>query len=103
MLIEAITTSLFIIGLYNSTSYELNSKGEATEKNVLWFIRFYVDKYIKEPFGKPIILCPNCMASLWGSIVYLFVFNHDIDNFSDFINLCFFIFIVSALNNLLQR
>ena len=96
---EPIITAFFIIGLYYSTSYELDSNGNPTEKNILWFVRYYVDKFIGEPFGKPIILCPRCMASIWGGFMYFIVLDHPINHIGWFI---IFVFVVSALNNLLQ-
>ena len=102
MLIEAITTSLSIIGLYYATSYELDSKGNPTEKNVLWFVRFYVDKFIGEPYGKPFILCPQCMASFWGLVFYFGVFRHSCNGVHDGGMVIVFITVVSALNKLIQ-
>ena len=97
---EPLITSLFICGLYYATSYELNREGQPTEKNVLWFFRFYVEKYIGEPFGKPIILCPQCMASFWGAIVYFGYLKHSILPFHWFI---LFVFVTSALNLIVQK
>jgi hypothetical protein len=100
LLTESLITSLFIIGLYNATSYELDKNGNPTEKNILWFVRYYVDKFIGEPIGKPIILCPRCMASVWGVLFYFGVFQHYNIN----ILWCVvFISVVSALNSLIQR
>lgn len=96
-LTESIITSLAIVGIYNSTQYELDKDGNPTEKNILWFVRYYVDKYIGEPLGKPIILCPRCMASFWGVVFYFAIFRHSIDNIFGFV---VFVFVVSALNSI---
>ena len=103
MLIEAITTSLSIIGLYYATSYELDSKGNPTEKNILWFVRFYIDKFIGEPYGKPFILCPKCMASFWGVVFYVGVFHHRFNNIMDVVVFIVFVLMTSTLNSLWQN
>lgn len=102
MIIEAIITSLFCIGLYYSTSYENDKFGKPIEKNILWFVRYYVQKWIGEPYGKPFILCPQCMASFWGVVFYVVVFHHRIGGIDDFGHVCIFVFVVSALNKLIQ-
>lgn len=97
---EPIITSLFCIGLYFATGYELDKDGNPTEKNILWFVRYYVDKFIGEPFGKPIILCPRCMASVWGGVMYFGFLGHGINHIHWFV---VFVFVVSALNNIFYK
>ena len=101
ILFEAVITSLAIIGIYGATSYELDKDGNPTEKNVLWFVRYYVDKIIGEPFGKPIILCPQCMASVWGLAFRFIVFRHSINSVHDIWFAVVFILIVSTLNRMI--
>jgi hypothetical protein len=104
LLTESLITSLFIIGLYNATGYELDKWGKPIEKHILWWFRYYVEKYIGETLGKPLILCPQCMASFWGVIIYFSAFHH---GYNDVLGCLLFIPIVSALNwfiyNLIER
>lgn len=60
--------SLYIFGLFNAgeydEAYDVNS-GErtATNKEVLANVKLWLEKHL--PYlGKPILLCPVCMASL---------------------------------------
>ena len=102
-IVESLITSLSITGFYYATNYELDSKGNPTEKNLFWFVRYYVDKIIGEPWGKPIILCPRCMASLWGIVFRFGVFGHCINGIRDIGMVVVFIMVVSSLNGLIQK
>jgi hypothetical protein len=98
MLENIIISSLVIVGLYYSTYYELDEKGNPCEKNILWFFRFYVDKYVNVYLAKPIISCPRCMASIYGTICYLLLFDNYILS-----NYILFIFGVSTLNTIFHK
>jgi hypothetical protein len=103
IIIESIITSLAIVGFYNATHYELDKNGNPTEKNLFWFVRYYVDKYIGEPYGKPFILCPRCMASLWGITFHFLVFRHSCNGFRDLLLVVVFVMMVSTLNVIFQK
>jgi len=97
---EPIITSLIIIGIYYATSYVIDSNGNPTEKNAIWFVRYYVDKWCVEWIAKPIITCPKCMSSVWGVIAYFLLFRHGID---DLYYVVPFVCAVSAINNLFYK
>lgn len=73
-------TSLFCFGFNYVTSYipefdyiSGQNPKEVTptkEKELLWFIRFYGNKYLPIYIQKPLYSCPMCMASIWGSVFY---------------------------------
>lgn len=103
IIIESLITSLAIIGFYNATYYELDKEGNPTEKNLFWFVRYYVDKYIGKPWGKPIVLCPRCMASVWGITFYFVVFGHRINDIRDIGMVIVFVMMVSTLNSIFYK
>jgi len=103
IIVESLITSLSIIGFYYATHYELDKNGNPAEKNLFWFVRYYVDKIIGEPWGKPIILCPRCMASLWGIAFHFGVFGHRINGVHDVGVVVVFIMMTSALNGLINK
>ncbi len=74
-----IITSLFCFGFNYVVTYipmfEYQAGRNSTEiipkeREVLWFIRFYGNRYLPVWIQKPLYSCPMCMASIWGSIFY---------------------------------
>jgi hypothetical protein len=83
--------SMFIFGFNYITTYTpqdiqpdenndppINPFGNsATQKQVLWFIRFYIGNFIYKkapllkPLLKPLFMCNVCMSSIYGSLFYL--------------------------------
>lgn len=100
VLIVALITAFYIVGLHRATYYELDREGKPCEKMVLWFIRYYAEKHI--PFGlhKPIISCPTCMASVHGLFVVYF---YDYINVWGYGTTCLFIFMVSSISTIINN
>jgi hypothetical protein len=87
-----VITSLFCFGFNYATLYtpnftsELNAGGDGftqlqtipKDRELLWFIRYYGDKYLRKEVTKPIYGCLMCMGSVWGSVFYWsFVFGNE--------------------------
>jgi hypothetical protein len=65
LLLQVLYISLFCLGLHTITS----------EGMVLFFVKEWLSKKLPENtkwdyLYKPIIGCPPCMASIWGTIIY---------------------------------
>lgn len=66
----ALVNSSFIWGLYAATQYSFDLNGNITDKEILWKLKYYAEK-LPTNIAKPLILCPICMSSVWGSIFFL--------------------------------
>lgn len=65
-----LVNSLFIWGLYAASQYSFNHENEIVDKEILWKLKYYAEK-LPHNLGKPLILCPICMSSVWGTIFFL--------------------------------
>jgi hypothetical protein len=85
--------SLFIFGLQYATQFEAELYIETgyepakwrlnkEQSKVLGFIHFYLRKGISEHWMQPLLSCPVCMASVWGSVFYLSFTPFSIEKFA---------------------
>jgi hypothetical protein len=98
LLIQAITCSLAIAGLYYAADYELTENGLPTEKGVLWWYKWFFVSLLGDYFSKPFINCLRCMGSVYGVLYYVTMFEQPSHHEG-----ILFIFVVSALNGLYAR
>ena len=75
LLLLLIFNSLYIFGFSSATEYGLNVDKEPNDKELLWFIRWYL-RNAPDWIQKPIFGCVVCMASV-HSWPYL-LFNHEL-------------------------
>lgn len=111
-----IFNSLYIQGLYRSSTFEWKSNFvyKPTKKNmkieyvereyrmILWRLKYYSIKYIGDYWSKPIITCPTCMASVHSSYFYFTYlwFTNQIDFIHAVIYIPF-VFSLAGLNTLI--
>jgi hypothetical protein len=98
--IVLIYNSLFIFGISKTTQYEVDDKNNITDKMIFWRVRYWCVKHLTVNLTKPIMLCPPCMASFWGSIFYWCFFSFTLEH------LCiypFYLLILCGLNNGIQK
>ena len=93
-----ILNSLMIFGIYEVTTYEEDEQGNITDKMALWFVRRWLLKHFGIFWSKPFVLCPPCMASVWGSVFYI-IFVPKIF----FCEYLIYLLILAGLNKLLSR
>jgi hypothetical protein len=43
----------------------------APETGVLWPLRWAVERYLPDLLQRPLLVCPACMATVWGPLPYL--------------------------------
>jgi len=97
--------ALFIFGISAITTYEEDADGTISDRMALWFVRRWCIKNLGVFWSKPFVLCPPCMASVWGTIFYftfLLVFQININIFAVII-WPFYCVTLSGLNYGLQR
>ena len=115
-------TSLFIFGFHYVTLYTPNFKPDLKsdfnsvanspthkevipkERELLWWYRYYVIKYLPLVLQKPLIKCVVCMASPYTTLFYwswVFGTYQDI-NYSTFIIWVVAVVAVAGLNRLLR-
>lgn len=105
-----IITSLFINGLHWATYYELHRvnvgkdyfrmERNPNESNVLWFLRYYPEKYFPPFIYKPLIGCIQCMSSIWGSLFYWWTYPITIESVVQWV---VFVMCVSATNMVINK
>lgn len=44
---------------------------EVPETGVLWPLRWLCERYLPSWLQRPLLVCPACMATLWGPVPYL--------------------------------
>ena len=79
MLSEIIIISLAILGLHYAMSFDMimdeNGKPIIINKNILWFVKYYLlvltKKFKVKILIRPLCECVICMSSMWGTIGYL--------------------------------
>jgi hypothetical protein len=62
--------SSFIWGLYAASQYNFDINRQITDKEILWRLKYYAEQ-LPTNIAKPLLLCPICMSSVWGSIFFL--------------------------------
>lgn len=73
MIILLILNSFFIIGLNRATHFDTFAGEVIPEsRQVLWFLRFYLVKFIGEYLTKPFFSCVACMASIHSIIPFVY-------------------------------
>ena len=96
MIIQILITSLICFGIYNATRVKFSLiENKYTQKEILWFIKYYADQYLTEWLRKPLYDCPCCMASFWSIVTSLY--------FGFSIELLIIIPAVSGLNYICSR
>lgn len=68
-----VLNSLFIFGLAYVTFYELDHEQKPVFKELLWFLKHWSTKYLGMTATKPLLGCTMCMASVWGTVFFVFV------------------------------
>lgn len=88
LILLLIFNSLMIVGLFNASTYKLNSDVMIVPKivrkqmidpnstEVLSWLRIRIENMFGETLSRPLITCPQCMASVHSLIPY-FIFNYD--------------------------
>lgn len=75
LLITIIIASLAIMGVSYAMEFDLDENRKPVNKELLWFVKYYtlvvLNRCMLSYFAKPLVLCTICMASVWGSAVYL--------------------------------
>jgi hypothetical protein len=71
-----------------------------TDKMALWFVRHYSIKWFGVFWSKPLMLCPPCMSSVWGTIFFATQMPLTLHSLVIFI---FYVPILAGINTLLQR
>ena len=94
--------SLFIFGLHIITDYEVDEQGNVSDKMALWWLRYKSVQTFGEWWSKPLILCPPCMASVWGTIFYFIFSLVFFGNVLIFV-WPFYVISLSGLNYVVQR
>jgi len=84
--------SLYIFGLYNAVSYELDVDRKPVSKELLWFVSYYL-KGAPIWVKKPLFGCVACMASVHSWPYWLI-------NDVNFLSLCLYIIYIFALSGL---
>lgn len=99
-----IITSLFIVGLHKSTEYFLdyNNQPDPNDRMVLWFLRYYAEQWFPSWVSKPLIGCPACMASIWGSSFYWIQY-WGAWSMSSVMSWVVFVFATSATNRIINN
>jgi len=80
-LISFVTIGLHYAFWYNSNDSQGNSvhwfagyKPKKEEREILWFVKFYIGTWLfnigAKDILKPLFTCPMCMPSIYGSIIY---------------------------------
>lgn len=96
MLIQIILTSLWIWGFYYATRVQYSLiELKFTQKEILWFVKWYGDKYLPEWIRKPLYDCPMCMASAHSLVLSLY--------FGIDLTILIFIPCVCGLNYIINR
>ena len=107
--------SMFIFGIFKLTDYdeEVEPDGYGVpcvyirDKMLLWFVRKWLVDKIGLYWSKPLVLCPPCMASVWGTLFYWVMTSTLFPVFDTFYQqLLFYPFFVVSLcgiNSFLQR
>ena len=78
-----IANALVIFGVNKATYFEYCHPEEDREfctdegvdkdsRMVLYKLRLWSLKYVGPFWSKPLFVCPPCMASVWGTMVYVF-------------------------------
>lgn len=79
LILLIIICSLFCVGFNYSTSYvpvyehvagQLPKEQIPDKTELLWFIKYYGNKFLPVYIQKPLYGCLMCMSSIWGSIFY---------------------------------
>jgi hypothetical protein len=97
VILTLLLNSLFIWGLYAASQYSFDINGNITDKEILWKLKYYAEK-LPLFIGKPLILCPICMSSVYGTILYLFSYNY-----SEYMYLPLYIICLAGLQYLIFR
>ena len=92
-----IFNSLLIVGIHNAVDYELDVDLKPTNKNILWWVKWYT-RNLPDWFTDPLHGCIMCMASVHGFYIF-WIFNPaSFDNIPIYI---FYTFALSGLNKLI--
>lgn len=90
-LLHALLTSFAIVGLHTTAE-----EGMVFEKPADWLYN-HLPKWL----GKPLIGCPPCMASIWGTASFVFL-HPPVANWMYLGAWLFFILTVCGMNNLIH-
>jgi len=95
ILLVLLLNSFAIIGLHHAMQYDAVD-GKVFNKQLLWWVKYYAEKYLGDHWSKPFGGCVVCMASVWSLPVYFY--------FLDF-SLLYFIYVpaLAGLNRILAR
>jgi len=65
--------SLEIFGFHYACKFERDPRNKVWEdsKEILWFVKFYSEKWLGEKWSKPVCNCVICMASLHSLIIWI--------------------------------
>lgn len=95
--------SLFIFGLNFATDY---SEGENFKQNghynLLWKLKFWSLKYIGEYWTRPLLSCPVCQSSVWGTIFYFCYFPFEL-SINYFVIWIVSVFAIAGLNRIIKN
>ena len=92
-----VTNSLFIWGLFAASQYSININKEIVDKEILWRLKYFAEQ-LSEYIGKPLILCPICMSSFYGTLFCLFSYN-----INEFIYIPIYIICLAGLQYLIYK
>ena len=92
-----IFNSLLIVGIYNATDYELDVDLKPTNKNILWWVKWYTRK-LPFWFTDPLHGCIMCMASVHGFYLFWIFNSATLSNIPIYI---IYTFALSGLNSLI--
>ncbi len=69
--------SLLIFGVFKIMDYEIDNENKIIEdsKMVLWKIKYWLINHIGIKASKPFCLCPPCMSSIYGTLIYWCVYS----------------------------
>ncbi len=74
----------FVLSLLCLSVYSLTREGQLLNIVRNWFNSVVTNKFIRKPFFE----CPPCMASVWGSVFYWWIYHESIQEWIVCILIC---------------
>jgi len=112
LILLLVVNSLIIIGLYHvvnfeveegygydQDTFEMKREYTKTHKMILWWVKYWGDKYINEFWSKSLYDCVVCMASVHSLYVYWYFYSFDLEALMIY---PFYILALAGLNSILN-